>query len=179
MNHPDPTEWMSYLYDKTDTNRRSKLTTHLLTCADCRRQMESWHRTQADLNGWALSRSRRAPAAAASFVRRGMAALFLVGMGFGVGRLAAPLPDDSAMRSELATQLRAEFRNDLKASLATERSEWVSLLKEMDTRHGTEYTSLRKDLETVAVVADARIQRTQRDLGEIAAYTKTSFSPQQ
>ena len=103
----------------------------------------------------------------------------MIGLGFGVGRLAAPVPDVSTLRAEMATQLRAEFQNDLKASLATERSEWVSLLKEVETRRGAEYSALRKDLETVAVVADARIQRTQRDLGEIAAYTKTSFSPKQ
>ncbi|MBC8001450.1 MAG: hypothetical protein H7X97_02580 [Opitutaceae bacterium] len=179
MNHPERSEWMSYLYDETATGRRGELTAHLATCADCQRQIETWRQTRDELNGWILPQSRRAPASATSVARWGAAALFLVGLGFGVGRRAAPTPNISALRTEVTVQLRAEFQNDLKTSLAAERREWVALLKEMDTRHGTDYAALRKDLETVAVVADARIQRTQRDLGEIAAYTKTSFSPQQ
>lgn len=179
MNHPDHSQWMSYLYDELESGRRTELAGHLQQCDDCRRRLDSWIMTKQDLNRWTLPPTRHAAVRMGSRLKWGAAALFLIGLGFGVGRFSSPLPDLTAIRVQLEPRLRAGLQEEIKITFNAERREWISLLNELEKQQVTDYASLRKDLETVAIMADAGFQSTQRDLGQIAAFTQTSFNQNQ
>jgi len=58
MNHPEPAEWMEYLYDELPRGRKRELQTHLEQCPACASQVSEWRESMQ-----ALDRFELAPAA--------------------------------------------------------------------------------------------------------------------
>ncbi len=198
--HPSPELWAEYLYDEAAPACRARLEAHLRDCPDCQRQLAQWQETRAALDAWQLPspRSARPRATAREAVRWAAAALLVLGLGWGGGRLAAPAPPDlGALRAAVAEELRpalgrefqarldtalqaveqrhAEGVQALAAAWAAARSEdqqaTLALHQRAERQRLSDFATLRRDLETVAIVARDAIGLTRQQLSQLAVYT--------
>jgi hypothetical protein len=185
MNHPTREEWMSYLYDELPSPRRTDLQAHLGVCPDCKRSVEGWRRTLAHLDAWDATPPRRKPAVLPLVVRWAAAAGLVLGVGFLVGRASAPAVDTAQLR----TELRQEFASQLQKSMDASRGEtrealgtlaraWtearredqqstLSMLQRAEQNRQADFASLRRDLETVAVVGEQGLLNTRNQLARL------------
>jgi len=231
---------MSYLYDELPRPVKASLRMHLRGCESCQGQITRWQTAGQRLSQWKLN---TAPAEvvvpwARPALGWGMAALFALGLGVGIGRYSAPAPDlqalrlavEQPLRQSMAAQVKeqvqnelqadwiaalrgrpqvltTDFRRDLRAGLeqwtaraaaaATEenqrlligltdayraerqqdRQATLTLFDRAERARQAEYVSLRRAVETVAVVADDKFQRTATELGQLASYAQAKFNP--
>lgn len=197
--HPSSEEWADFLYGELAPPQKALLDQHLNHCAECRAQVGQWRETMATLDAWALpARPARVPAAQRA-VRWAAAAVLLLSAGLAVGRLSAPRVNPSELRTELLPILRAELRNEFQADLQavaraantqTDRKldelaqNWaaarqqdqqttVALYARAEQQRRSDLAWIRRDLETVAVNADERLDTTQRTLGQLASVSES------
>lgn len=199
--HPEPEVWAGYLYDELAPEARGQVETHLSGCAECRARLEEWRHTQATLDQWKVrARTRRVPVLADA-ARWAAAAAVVLGLGWMGGRLAVPAaPDVDRLRAEVQPvveqQLRREFAERLETELAaveqrhqdrlvelaqswaTARAEdqqaVLALHQRAERQHASDYTRLRRDLETVALVAEGAIGDTRQQLTQLAVNTRAA-----
>lgn len=196
--HPAPEHWAEYLYDEASPQTRARLQSHLRNCPDCQRQLAQWQDARAALDAWKLPAFRPARPVARETVRWAVAALLMLGLGWWGGRLVAPpAPDLGTARTAVAEELRPllerEFQNRLEAALqaaeqrhiervqalaaawAAARTEdqqtTLALYQRAERQRLSDYATLRRDLETVAIVAQDAIGLTQQQLSHLAVYT--------
>jgi hypothetical protein len=226
MNHPTREEWMAYLYGEAPEHAQSDAAAHLETCAECRANVAAWRDTMSALDRWKLSEGRPRPSAA--LIKWGVAALLMIGVGYGVGRLSASAATDrKSLRAEVAQALRPMLESELKrklhqelngeiqtrlaavhsqltnalsgvatafsaANAETERllaayeskrlEDYQALLislQQSDSQRTTDYESLRKELETVAILTQESLRRTHQDLVELASFSQPIPDSQQ
>ncbi len=200
MKHPEPEQWVPYLYGEAGPELRQELKAHLEVCASCREEFSRWQRSSRRLDTWKLrrgqeSRERFAPAlkwAAAAMLMLGLG----LGLGFGAGRVSAGKSDVARLRAALEPQLRQELtqtlQNELSRSregtLAAARAETEKSLAAYDTTLETrraadneairlalaqlqlQNVSLKKELDTVALNTDAGLEHTEQQLAQLAVY---------
>lgn len=159
--------------------RTSKSTAqHLEQCADCAAEIESWRRSIQRLEHleWPARTPRRA-AAPTPLLKWALAASIVLCVGFGLGRFTGP--NAAEIKADLARDLETKLAGALaqKQSGATDLTPILAALAELRQQQSANYVSLRKDLETLAATADARIQLTTRRLTELAANTEFSRDP--
>lgn len=149
MNHPEPNEWLAYLEGEASPDTARHLAEHLKECPPCAAELAAWRRSAHRLQTWkwpALWASHRATVPLA--LKWGLAALFVLGLGFSLGRFAAPRA--SELRTSLAGQLRTELRQELQADL-------MAVLADANQPAATEFQQqLREDFK----VALARVRPT-------------------
>jgi anti-sigma factor RsiW len=213
MTHPNREDWMSFLYGETDAATRAGLQKHLRACPECAQAVQMWRGTMNQLENWTLPRASRARAEVTMpmFVKWGLAALLVMGIGIAIGRFStASMFDVAQARAALAPvlrdQLRAELGADLRAALASDKAvnpfqeelratfaSWselqsfeqhaqfeqvlgvvarlVQTTRAEDRRAMlAQMQKLRRDLETVAVVADAQFQQTENQLVRLVSF---------
>jgi hypothetical protein len=120
--HPAPEEWMSFLYGEDAPTQHAALDAHLHVCPVCRAQVQRWRRSQEALDAWTLpAPARQGPRMPRRFLRWAAAAVVLIGVGAGLGRLTSP---GAVELSRLRSGLEAE----LDAKLAATRSELTQIL---------------------------------------------------
>ena len=164
MNHPNREQWISYLYNELPPDEQSTLQTHVNACDECRAQLDSWCGAKTKLDGWALPKVQRRPRVLRNAVKWGIAAMLMIGFGFGLARLTAPTLDSAHVEKTL----RAEFQTQLTMARAADKKEIATLLAQMEKDRVLDYAALREDLETVAVTAEATLRRTQRQIGQLS-----------
>lgn len=173
MNHPTLETWMSYLYGETGGDERSQLQSHLAACVKCREQLDEWQGTTRNLNHWQLAPARRQRYPV--ILKWAMAACVILGVGFTFGRLTLPA-DRQVNQPSLKAEVDQAVRDEVARERETDRRQWVALLSDLQKQHAADYAVLRKDLETVAVLAEANLRRTQQEIGQLAAYTRTGVT---
>lgn len=171
---------MSFLYDEDSEQHHRELDAHVRTCSECAARMNAFRAGRHALDGWKLPQPRLAQPR--PILRWAAAAAVLLAIGIGIGRYS---------RAD-ATSLRASLQQELDARLAAAHAETQQLLagwaqdfdrkhesdtanvrqalKQMDVRHGAEAARLRRDLDTVAIVADARLSQAQEQLYQLASF---------
>jgi hypothetical protein len=99
-----------------------------------------------------------------------IAASMVLCVGFGLGRFTGP------NAAEIQAAVKAEVTRDLETKLAalqpkqpakTDLTPILAALAELRDQQSANYISLRKDLETLASTADARIQLATRRLAQL------------
>jgi hypothetical protein len=202
--HPTPQEWAGFLYQELPPDRFGECRQHLETCADCRQAVEGWRATLRALDSWCVPLR---PAARARWrmprLPWAAAAAGVLGAGLLLGRLSAPAPGVEQLRAVLVPalrdELRANFEDRLRTALAAaneqtdrkleqlagavalareedQRATW-SLVGQLDRQRQADLAWLRRDLETVAVNADARLTTTTRALGQLVSASPLSANP--
>jgi hypothetical protein len=205
MKHPTQQEWVAYLYREVDSTTRSRLEVHLAGCENCRAQLDQWRRAQQHLDSWQPPKPTLKSSALPPFsrlVRWAAAALFMVALGFALGRSSSELSAETVaalrdeLRGELTELVNAQFSETSSATLAAAQSHTASAIREFVdlyqsdraaanqaistaiSRLDTAFLSLRKDLETVALNSDVGLRHTQQQLVRLADYTQAdSISP--
>jgi anti-sigma factor RsiW len=236
--HPTPQEWMGYLYGETPKAARAALRDHLQACAECRASFAQWEAGKRRLNEWRLEQPRATSSSATvPALKWALAALVVLGLGFGIGRVSASrsyTPEqmrealEPSLKASLLTELRQQvqqeirqdwqaaitggpaanetpFRRELRAGVErwtaraiqasaadTDRllQDWAeryqieqrekdqviaALFATLEQKYRTEHVGLRRALETVAVVADDKFQRTETQLGQLASLAQAQF----
>ena len=190
---------MSYLYGELPKPEAQSCQQHLESCGECREKVAGWQGTQEILDAWQLPVRRRAGARLEVWGRWAVAACAVLTTGFMLGRWSSARPVDLApLQAQLqpwikqqvqgnltqwapvsAPSVRPESGHNFSEALQAvnkaredDRQTMADLIGQVDRRQRQESSSLRKDLETVALVAEGRLLKTQEDLGQLASYTQ-------
>jgi hypothetical protein len=125
--HPTPEEWMSFLYGEDSPAHHAELGAHLHQCAECRGQVQAWRGSMTALDAWTEPPARRRWAQVPA-LRWAAAAVVVLSVGFGVGRMTSSANDEM---KQLSTALRTE----MEMKLASTREEFAHTLQQ----HRTEF----------------------------------------
>jgi anti-sigma factor RsiW len=206
MNHPSREEWMSYLYDELPAEEHSNLAAHLAVCPDCKATLSAWQAARTNLDAWQLPPKRPGVAPGRPLVKWAAAAALVLGLGFGMGRLASAPVNAERVRAEIEPKIRQELRlelaqllrdeldraasatlaasgeqtkqvvSDYAKALESKRAEdnqtLYAALDKLESQRVADLVSLKKDLDTVAVLTDAGLRSTQRRLVQLADYSQ-------
>src|SRR5438876_3057292 len=110
MNHPTSEKWMSYLYKEVTTEEHSNLAAHLAVCPDCKTKVDEWRVTRTHLDAWQLPAKRPGAAPGRPLVKWAAAAAIVLGLGFGMGRLASAPVNAEKLRAEIEPKIRQDLR---------------------------------------------------------------------
>jgi hypothetical protein len=198
MKHPDPEEWVAYLYEEIDPNTRCQLKAHLAECQACRLQLDHWQCVRQRLDSWKRPGPRPRGARFLSFpalARWAAAAALMIGFGFLVGRSSILSGEQVAalreeLRGEVAQMVEAQMRETNQAWLAAAEAQTRSAIGELmdfyqverladhqaiatalsrlDAARTADFLSIRTDLETVALNSDLGLRQTRQQLVRLA-----------
>ncbi len=193
MNHPKPEEWVPYIFGEANPEARKTLRDHLQTCSECRARLDGWNRSLKRLDAWPLPRPAQTHAPYTFGLRWAAAAavLLVLGLGFLLGRVASTRVDVEQLRASIAAEVRQELRGELvqlvreetgKAATATlaastqqSRGWLAAYARALDARLETEKIeriadclSLKRDVDTIAINADAGLRHTQQSLAQLS-----------
>ncbi len=167
MNHPSKEELISFLYDEVSPKEKTALSAHFEKCAECRQQLAGWQQTRNDLTTWKVADAPKRSVTFAPTLRWAMAAGFMLLVGFGLGRFQAPRVDARKLQSDIQSKLQENFQQQLAEARTADRKQIIAMLRDVEEQRISDYTELRKDLETVAVLADRKLETTERALNQL------------
>ena len=175
MNHPKREDWVQYLYGELKPDLRRQLNEHLQGCAECGEELQSWKRSLHRLDAWKLPRTSGRLDAATPFLKWAAAALLVLGLGFGFGRLTARHADLAKVRAQVEPGLRREFaellRREIDKASATTLAQAQRRAEEVGAAY---YALLKKDLDTVAINTDVSLRRAEQGLLQVADYRQSA-----
>jgi anti-sigma factor RsiW len=171
MNHPTHEELITFLYGEVSTDQKIALQSHLKACGSCRQQMAEWKETGCTLNEWhrvSVGAHGRAPFVTA--LKYAAAAALVLGLGFLGGRFstAQDLRTLHAQMRELADQSKTQAKAEAAEQLRAFAEKIEARVKTTQIQTAADYTSLRKELETVAVLTQASLQQAQQQIVQLA-----------
>ena len=171
MNHPKDEDWVQYLYGEIKPDLRRQLDEHLQGCAECGEELQNWKRSLQRLDAWKLPRTSARQDAVTPFLKWAAAALLVLGLGFGFGRMTARQADLAKVRAQVEPEIRREFaemlRREIDKSSATTLAQAQRQAEEVGAAY---YALLKKDLDTVAINTDASLRRAEQGLMQVADY---------
>lgn len=174
MNHPKPEVWVPYVYGETSGAARHELRAHLKACPQCREEVESWKRSLKRLKDWEVPRERRPERRLLAPVMGWAAAAALVLFaGVLLGRASAPRVNAETLRREVAAQIQAELGSQM-GQLARQEAARTAALSLASSHRYTDqmaqqlWVMIKKDVDTLALNADARFQHTAQELFQLA-----------
>lgn len=178
MKHPNREDWMSYLYDELESEPRHALECHLAECAPCRASLAEWRSTKRQLDAYSVApaqtpqfRQQRwtRPALAAAAAAVVLFAGFALGRSSGVSRAEL-----EAFKRDTEAKAIATGRTEAQQQMQQFAAGMGKRLDELQAQQTRDYTSLRKELETVAVLTEAGFRQTEN---RIVALADTSSAP--
>jgi anti-sigma factor RsiW len=173
MNHPKREDWVPYLYGETKPDLRRQLKEHLEGCAECREELQNWKRSLHQLDAWKLPRTNTRLDAFMPFMKWAAAALIILGLGFGFGRLTARQADLEQVRARVEPEIRREFAEMLRREIDKSSAATLAQAQRQAEEVGAAYYALlKKDLDTVAINTDVSLQQAQRELMQVADSTQ-------
>lgn len=194
MNHPNREQWVPFLFGEAEPKTRDELRRHLKVCPECRNQLETWQRSLGRLDSWRLPAVRHQEARLAPLLQWSLvgSVAILLCVAFMLGRLSLGTTATADLSSAITAQVRTELRTELAAllqeqsaqtatALAASAEQTKHLLAEYDrtVRARMEAESaqrisglltLKKDVDTIAVNADAGLRDTEQRLAQLAVY---------
>jgi anti-sigma factor RsiW len=174
MKHPGGEEWMAWLYGEVPRAEKTRLAAHLKDCSECRADVRRWEKARQALDFGKVTPPRARARVLEPLVKWGIAAGLMLGIGFGVGRLTSPATADSqTLRASLKAQLHDELLAELQQHQAQDNKVIFTALGKVDADRVADYASLRKELETVAVLTQDSFQQAQQQIVTLANYSQT------
>jgi hypothetical protein len=195
MKHPNRDEWVPYVFGEARPDEARRLRAHLENCADCASEVTAWQRSLHALNKWDVPAPARSRAIVAPVFRWAMAAAIVLAAGIAIGRVTTPSPTalradiersvkaavaqhvqqtlvESEMRLAAASQREnAELWRGFSETLAAAREEdhqaTVALFEAWQRQQDVRYVNLRRDLETLASLADQEIRQANFKLTQL------------
>lgn len=192
MRHPEPGEWMSWLYGEASAAVREDMEAHLAVCPDCSRRVAGWRGTMGCLNALELPQRESRWDSGWTQWMRWAAGVAILAVGYGLGRQGGVSPGEmdrrmEALRGELnqaaTVQREAELgrlMEDLVRRVQWEQGEALgALLAAYQTERREEREVFREawmDLETRMALETARLKN---GLANLASGTGTGFEQAQ
>lgn len=197
MKHPNGDEWAPYLFGEARPQDARRLSAHLQNCPECAAEVAGWQRTLKTLDHWEVPSAPRGGGIVAPVFRWAVAAALVLAAGIAIGRMTAP--DAEAMRAQVESSLRSGLASDfqrvieqsqarlvaaheeqsrellrafsetLDSAREEDRQETLAMLQERQRDHEARYVGLRRDLETVALLADQEIRQARFTMNQLAA----------
>ena len=201
MNHPNRDEWVPYLFGEAKPAEHERLRLHLRDCAECREEIARWQETLGRLDAWKLPAAAKASPQFEPLLKWALAAsvLLALSLGFSAGRLTArPSPEKLrvAVEREVRSQLAAELAKSAVSTGASAKKQQEELLSawaraaelqrvkdyqafrsdldRVEGEHLADFLVLRKDLDTLALNADAGLRSTEQQLVRLVASAPAS-----
>jgi Putative zinc-finger len=196
MKHPEREDWVPFIFGEADAGRRQQLESHLDDCAECRDEIQSWQRSLGRLDSWKLPAAEKRRATSAPLVKWAAAAAVVLSIGFAIGRGTAAHVDAEKVRAAVEKDLRGQLAQIARdeaaksASLAitalSQKAESrraadnrviFAVLERLETQHTTDCLTLKKELDTLAINADAGLRKTEEQLVQFAGYSRPLMQP--
>lgn len=187
MNHPEPAEWMEFVYDESTAERKQELEAHLASCPQCAAQVRDWRGSARSLDAWVLPTARSVNTWMAPTMKWAAAAALVLLLGFWAGRVSGGSRAELAALKTSITQLSEQVEKNNSATLGAANEETLRLLaaytRVQDARQAadkealglaladfrTRLTRLRAELETVAVNTETGFKETHDSLDRFVA----------
>jgi hypothetical protein len=116
MEHPKHEELLSLLEGTEPDGTDKTLQQHVDTCPQCAAEIAGWRRTVRRLEGYAWPTPQESRTVfTTTMLKWAAAAVFILGIGFGFGRLSQP--SGERLRQIIATQVKQQVQHELKADL--------------------------------------------------------------
>ena len=191
MNHPEPAEWMEFLYGESTARRKQELEKHLNTCPECAAQVKTWQGSARSLDAWVLPHPQSAPTWLTPTVKWAAAAALVLLLGFWAGRLSAgnraelvalknsvaqlseQVERSNAAANEETLRLLAAYTRVQDARQTADKEALALALSDFSTR----LVRLRAELETVALNTETGFQETHDSLDRFVASSTTQTTP--
>lgn len=165
MKHPNREEMMSYLYEELETGPRRVLEQHLETCASCRARLADWQGTVQQLNDYGVAAVPLPRSARPSWLRPALAtaaAALVLFAGFTLGRTGGvSRAEVERLQRETEERAFAAGRAEAQRQLQQFAADVGKRLDTLQSQQSSDYASLRKELETVAVLTEAGFRQTE------------------
>jgi len=183
MNHPEPAEWMEFLYGEATAQQKRELEAHLAGCPDCAAQLKLWRGSAHSLDAWTLPAAAPVSRMPAQAWKWAAAAAIVLIVGFWIGRQMiasraelAALKNSVAQLTELVRRGNAvTFSNSVVAATASANEETLRLLADYSRLQEARQSA---DLEALGLaLADfkTRLNRLHAELETVAVNTETGF----
>ncbi|PWU13379.1 MAG: hypothetical protein C5B50_19395 [Verrucomicrobia bacterium] len=167
MNHPNREQWAPYIFGEAKPEARRELKRHLNECAECRQELDLWQRSVRRLDAWELPKPSAPQREWVPALRWAAAAVALVCLGLGIGRASSSKTQMDNVRATIEPQIRAQLVAEFEAKRRQDNQAVYAALDRL-------YVTLKRDVDTVAVNADAGLRQTERQLVELASYEQPS-----
>jgi hypothetical protein len=194
MKHPEREEWIPFIFGEADAGRKRQLESHLDDCAECRDEIQSWQRSLGRLDSWELPLAKK-HRKFVPLMKWAAAAAVVLCIGFAMGRNTARADAEKVrarveqdMRTELAQIARDEaaktaslaitaFSQKTETRRAADNRLIFAVLERLETQHTTDCLTLKKELDTLAINADAGLRQTEEQLVQFADYSRPNSQP--
>lgn len=184
MNHPNPEEWVPYLYGEAGPAKRQDLKAHLQSCPECRQEVEAWRRSMNRLDHWKVPSAERRPTGASlGLWRWATAAAAVLLAGVWIGRATAPRLDPQQVRAAITPELRRELSTEAVEAARAEAARVATLNLASSQKYTDQvaqqlYVALKRDVDTIAQNTDAGLRYTAQQLVQLADYSQPRTEPQ-
>ena len=131
MSHPTNEEWALYLFNEAAPELNRKLKSHLSECSLCAAEVHAMQQTMTKLDAWQVAPANRRPRALEPMVRLAMAALIVLGLGVGLGRLLSP---PSINAEQLRAELKASLLNEMQSIASQTASDCNTMVAAAELR---------------------------------------------
>jgi anti-sigma factor RsiW len=195
MKHPEREEWVPFIFGEIDAGQRRQLESHLEDCGECRDEIQSWQRSLGRLDSWKLPPITKRRANFVPLVKWAAAAAVVLCVGFAIGRDTAHA-DAEKIRAKVEHDLRGEmaqiardeaaktaslaitaFSQKTETRRAADNRVIFAVLERLETQHATDCLTLKKELDTLAINADAGLRQTEEQLVQFADYSRPTIQP--
>lgn len=197
MNHPDREEFVPYLFGEDTPETRRRLHEHLGACPQCQAEVESWRRSLRRLDAWRTPTVPRPSFVARPGLSWAFALLTVVGLAaFLLGRFTSRAEAEAKLQEQIAARLKPELTAELRqvvreevakaadGMLATSREESGRVLAAYERvvnarleaermQRISDCLALKKDVDTIAVNADAGLRDTEQRLAQMVVYRRS------
>lgn len=197
MKHPNRDEWAPYVFGEANVTETRRLEAHLENCSECASEIAGWQRSLKMLDRWSVAPAARARNIVAPVFRWAVAAAIMLAAGVALGRMTGP--SAQAIRADVEASVRSalmadfqqvlersearfaalaeqnsrdvlqSFSETLEAARTEDRQALAVLLQEQQRTSEAQYVNLRRDLETVALLADQELRQAKFTMRQLEA----------
>jgi hypothetical protein len=117
MEHPTYEQLLAYLEGTSPIELPNKIAEHLENCPECAAELAGWQRTIQKLEKCEWPKAQPAHTEFPAIVLKwaAVAAVLMMGIGFGLGRLSEP--GAAGLKQSIASEVRKQVQDELKADV--------------------------------------------------------------
>jgi len=180
--HPEEADWMDFLYGEVAPTRKRELLAHLKECHVCSGNVDQWRESMQALDQFQLPPPPRAGRSWIPALRLAAAAVFVLVIGFAIGRRSSPSAEIADLRNSVAqlalmvqTQGTTSYSNSLFAATTAANEETLRLLGDYSRAQDEKLIADRQALAVALQTFEARLAQVRSELETVAVNTQTGF----